>query len=148
MLENAFIGKAKQPTAKELAAELGPSTELWNELVAGITKDCGITEQEWKSVYPKYGWSLRLKRKKRNIVHMAPSHGCFLVALILGDKAMAVACNLDLPKAVTKIVKEAPHYPEGSGIRLEIKSATDLDSVKKLAKVKVENLAASSGSCR
>jgi uncharacterized protein DUF3788 len=139
MLENAFIGKAKQPTAKELAAELGSSTELWNELVAGITKECGITEQEWNSPYPKYGWSLRLKRKKRNIIYLGPSHGCFRVSMVLGDKAMAVARNLDLPKAVKKTVKEAPHYPEGNAIRIEIKSATDLEPIKKLAKVKVEN---------
>lgn len=139
MLENAFIGKAKQPTAKELAAELGPTTQLWNHLVAEITKECGITEQEWNSPYPKYGWSLRLKRKKRNIVYLGPSHGCFRVALVLGDKAMTVARKLDLPKEIATIVEKAPRYPEGSAIRVEVKNGTDLEPIKKLAKVKVEN---------
>lgn len=139
MLENAFIGKAKQPTAKELATELGPTTQLWNDLIAGITKECGITEQEWNSPYPKYGWSLRLKRKKRNIVYLGPCHGCFRVALVLGDKAMTVARKLDLPKEIAKIVETAPHYPEGNAIRVEITREADLEPVKKLAKVKVEN---------
>jgi Protein of unknown function (DUF3788) len=139
MLENAFIGKTTQPTQKELAAELGNTNALWEQLVAGITNDCGITEQEWNSYSPKAGWALRLKRKKRNIVYLAPCHGAFRVSFVLGDKAMDVARGIKFPEKVRKIIKDAPHYPEGSGVRLEIKTAADLKAVKQLAKVKIEN---------
>jgi len=135
MLENTFIGKTTQPTAKELALELGPSSKLWEQLVAGITDECGITEQEW----PKAGWALRLKRKKRNIVYLSPCHGAFRVSFVLGDKAMKIARGITFPAKICKIIADAPQYAEGSGVRLEIKTAADLDAVKQLAKVKVEN---------
>jgi hypothetical protein len=140
MQENAFIGKTAQPTEQELASVLGPSsTKLWDQLVTSITEECGITHQEWNSYSPKAGWALRLKRKKRNIVYLAPCQGGFQVSLILGDKAMKIVRNMELPVAVAKIIQEAPKYPEGSALRLEIKRSADLKAVKALAKVKVEN---------
>jgi hypothetical protein len=139
MLENAFIGKTTQPTQKELASELGPCSDLWEQLVTGISDECGITEQEWNSYSAKAGWALRLKHKKRNIVYLSPCHGAFRVSFIFGDKAMNVVRSMKFPAKIRKIIADAPHYPEGSGVRLEIKSAADLDPVKQLAKVKVEN---------
>ncbi len=114
MLENAFIGKTIQPTQKELASELGPCNDLWEQLVTGITEECGITEQEWNSYSPKAGWALRLKHKKRNIVYLAPCHGAFRVSFIFGDKAMNVIRNTKFPAKIRKIIAEAPHYPESS----------------------------------
>ncbi len=139
MLENAFIGKTIQPTQKELASELGPCNDLWEQPVTGITEECGITEQEWNSYSPKAGWALRLKHKKRNIVYLAPCHGAFRVSFIFGDKAMNVIRNTKFPAKIRKIIAEAPHYPEGSGVRLVIKAAADLKAVRQLAKVKIEN---------
>jgi hypothetical protein len=52
---------------------------------------------------------------------------------------MNVVRSMKFPAKIRKIIADAPHYPEGSGVRLEIKSAADLDPVKQLAKVKVEN---------
>jgi hypothetical protein len=139
MLENAFIGKTTQPTQKELASELGASAILWEQLVTGITGDCGITEQEWNSYSPKAGWALRLKKKKRNIVYLSPCHGAFLVSFIFGDKAMKVVRSTKFPAKISRIIEDAPHYPEGSGVRLEIKTAADLKAIRELAKIKVEN---------
>ena len=52
---NAFVGKAAQPTPKEVSAALGPSAEAWLELVEWLTPEQGVTGQEWKSSSPKYG---------------------------------------------------------------------------------------------
>jgi hypothetical protein len=139
MLANAFIGRTTQPTQKELASELGPCSDLWEQLVTGISAECGITEQEWNSYSPKAGWALRLKRKKRNIVYLSPCHGAFRATFIFGDKAMNVVRSTKFPAKIRKIIADAPHYPEGSGVRLDIKTAADLKAVRELAKVKVEN---------
>jgi len=139
LTENAFIGKLTQPTPKELAAKLGDTKELWNQLVSVITKECRITDKEWNCYSPKAGWSLRLKHKKRNIVYLSPCNASFRVAFILGDKAMKVARNTDFPAKFTKLIAEAPKYPEGSAIRFEVTSADDVAIVKQLAKIKAEN---------
>ena len=139
MMENAFIGKTTQPTAKQLANELGESKKLWTELVADLKKECEITGEEWDSASPKYGWSLRLKHKKRNIVYLGPCHGCFRVAFVLGEKGMKAARSAEFPADLAKIIDEAPHYPEGNAIRFEVKSSSDIEAVKRLARIKVEN---------
>ena len=135
MSPNAFIGRTKPPTDEELSTELGAARALWDELLTELA----LPIQEWNSYSPKAGWSLKLKLKKRTIVYLAPCHGSFRVAFILGDKAMEAARQLKLPKAVLKIIEEAPHYPEGSGVRLEITAHKDLAAVKKLAEVKLAN---------
>ena len=73
---NAFIGKSEKPSPEELSAALGPTAILWNEFVAWMASELGVVTQEWKGVYPnKYGWSLRLKMKTRNIVYLSPYAG-------------------------------------------------------------------------
>ena len=136
---NAFIGKKTKPTEAELAAALGSAKAVWDELVAGLASECGADVQEWNSYSPKAGWSLRLKHKKRVIVYLAPCEGCFRVAFVLGDKAVKAARESKLPERVMKIIDEAPRYPEGTGVRLEVKARKDIGVIKKLAAIKMEN---------
>jgi hypothetical protein len=78
-------------------------------------------------------------RKKRTIVWLSPCRDCFRVAFILGDKAVKAARHSGLPQRIVKLIDKAPRYPEGTGVRLEVRRSEDLASVKKLAKVKLEN---------
>ena len=135
MSPNAFIGRTKPPTDEELSTELGAARALWDELLTELA----LPIQEWNSYSPKAGWSMKLKLKKRTILYLAPCHGSFRVAFVLGDKAMEAARQLKLSKAVLKIIDEAPRYPEGTGVRLEIAARQDLAAVKKLAEVKLAN---------
>ncbi len=137
---NAFIGKTEQPSLEDLADVLGPSQKLWDEFVDWMAAEVGATGQEWKGVYPKkYGWTLRLKIKARNIVYLSPSAGCFQAAFVLGDRALKVAKESHLPVGVMRAIAEAPRYPEGTGLRLVVKTARDLSAIRKLAEIKVMN---------
>jgi hypothetical protein len=138
-LENAFIGKAEQPTDAELSAALGPARVLWDQLLAALAADYELTNGEWNSYSRKAGWSLRLKREKRNILYLAPCGGCFRVAFILGDRAMQAARASGLSKPVLKILDEAPRYPEGSGVRMEVKGPKDIAAIRKLTGAKLDN---------
>ena len=135
MSPNAFIGRTKPPTDEELSTELGAARVLWDELLT----EMALPIQEWNSYSPKAGWSMKLKLKKRTIVYLAPCHGSFRVAFVLGDKAVEAARQLKPSKAVLKIMDEATRYPEGTGVRLEIAARKDLAAVKKLAEVKLAN---------
>ena len=135
---NAFIGKTVPPTAKEVMTALGSTAALWIELVDWFAEQ-GVTVQEWNSYSPKAGWALRVKVKKRNIVYLAPCAGCFRVAFILGDKAVAAAREGGLSKALLKLFDEAPRYPEGTGLRLTVKSSKDLAAIRTLALIKMAN---------
>ncbi|MGA3079821.1 MAG: DUF3788 domain-containing protein [Terracidiphilus sp.] len=135
---NAFIGKTTLPTAEEVAASLGPSAELWKQLIDWFAGQ-QVTTQVWQSVSPKYGWALRLKLKKRTIVYLGPCNGCFRVSFVLGDRAVAAAREGGLSKSTLKILDEAPRYAEGTGLRLMVKAPKDLAAIRKLALIKLAN---------
>jgi hypothetical protein len=135
---NAFIGKTTQPTAEEVAVALGSTADIWKQLVEWLAEQ-GIANPEWKSYSPKAGWSVRLKVKKINIIYLSPCSGCFRVAFIFGDKAVAAARQSNLSKSTLKLLDEAPRYPEGTGLRLTVKSPKDLAAIRKLALIKLAN---------
>ncbi len=137
---NAFLGKADRPSDDEVTGALGPTAGLWNELIAWMAKEEGVAGQEWKGIcVAKYGWSLRLKQKSRNIVYLGPGNGCFMVSFVLSDKALKAAEEAHLPKAVAEAIAVAPRYPEGNGLRLVVHRAGDLSAIRKIAAIKLAN---------
>jgi hypothetical protein len=135
---NAFKGQENRPTVLEIATALGPTADLWEQFVQWMADEEGVTEQEWKGiVVKKYGWSLRLKQKSRNIVYLGPGVGCFMVSFVLSDKALAAAKKTNLPNAVAAVIAAAPRYPEGNGVRLIVKRAADLRAIQRIAAIKL-----------
>ena len=137
MLPNAFIGKPKPPATAELTVALGPAKSLWDQLLSNLADEHSLTIQEWNSYSRKAGWSLRLKLKDRNILYLTPCEGCFFASFALGDKAVAAARQSGLPPNVIKIINAAKRYAEGTAVRLEIKKVKDLETVTKLAGIKL-----------
>jgi hypothetical protein len=134
---NAFIGRAKKPTERELSAVLGPAQALWTELLAAMAAEFGLKTREWSSYSVKAGWSLRLKQGERNILYLIPSAGAFSVSLVLGDKAVAAAKKAGLPAPILALIAGARRYAEGTGIRFEMKSPDDIAVVKALTALKL-----------
>jgi hypothetical protein len=137
---NAFIGNQNAPTEKEVASALGKMKTLWDQLITSLqSEEFKVRESEWKCPAPKYGWSLRLKRGGRNIIYLIPAVGTFRVAFTLGKKAVSAAMASDLPDGIKQVIKDAPVYPEGRGVRFEANSREDIAIVLKLARFKLEN---------
>jgi hypothetical protein len=136
---NAFVGRADAPTEADLQLALGPLQALWDEALAVLARDCGAAEVEWKSYSLKSGWALRVLRGKRTIVWLAVCQGGFRISLVLGENAMQQARGADLPPAARKIVDDAPHYPEGWGLRFQISGPADLAAPLTLASIKARN---------
>ena len=139
MQSNAFAGHEHCPTDRELASTLGPAQPLWKNLVSDLKRDLKLDAEEWNTSSLKTGWSLRLQRKKRNIVYLGPRDGWFLASFILGDRAVAAARQSKLPARLLNLFTHATRYAEGTAIRIEVQHADDLDAVKLLARLKVEN---------
>ncbi|HET6170317.1 MAG TPA: DUF3788 family protein [Terracidiphilus sp.] len=135
---NAFIHHPVQPTASEIVSALGRNAGLWQEIIQFCAEQ-GVTESEWKSVSPKYGWSLRLKRKTRTIVYLGPCADCIRVAFVLGKRAVEAAQTSDLSTQMLAVIDKAPRYAEGTGVLLLAKRKADLDAVKTLVRIKLQN---------
>ena len=143
---NAFIGKTHAPTGEELEAALGHAAKaLWDRLLSRMAKEHGLEVWEWNSYSPKAGWSVRLKRAKRNILYLAPCEGCFRAALVLGDKAVQAARVSALPPEVIRTLDQATRYAEGTALRLMVNGPKDLDALVQLARIRAGKLRALSG---
>jgi hypothetical protein len=135
---NAFTGKAKRPTAKEVSAALGPSQSLWKRLLAELADELDL-KGEWGMSSPKLGWSLRMKRDDRIIVYLAPLQGRFQASFALGDKAVQTALASGLPNSVVTAIHSATKYAEGKAVRFDVRSVEDLVAVKKIASAKLSH---------
>jgi hypothetical protein len=136
---NAFVGKQEKPSPNDLEAALGPTAPIWEQLIASLANDYGVSDLEWSSYSPKYGWSLKLKLKKRTILYLGPCAGCFQASFVLGDRAVAAAHESKLSATVLRLLDQAQRYPEGTGLRLVIKGARAIPSVMKLVQIKLAN---------
>jgi Protein of unknown function (DUF3788) len=137
--QNAFVGHPAKPSSLEVATALGPSIAVWTQFIDWLADTHDVLVHEWKSDSLRYGWSLRLKKKDRTIVYLGPCHGCFRVAFVLGSRAMDVVRQTHFPPAVEQAIAEAPHYAEGTGIRLIVRKPADLLPLRTLAEIKLAN---------
>ena len=136
---NAFIGKPAPPTSSELSTTLGKSHALWDRLIGELKSSRLIDGQEWHSYSKKAGWSLKVKRGERVILYLSPLTNCFRASFALGEKALQAVRASGLPAATLKLLAEAKKYAEGTAARIEVHSVEDVETIKKLAKAKVEN---------
>ena len=116
-----------------------PCPRAWDQLLSELDSEHGANGHEWKCHSPKWGWSLRVKRKARTIIWISPSERCFEVLFILGDKAMRAARQIRLPRRIIRAMGEAAEWPEGTGVRLEVKSSREIAALKKLVAIKLAN---------
>ncbi len=91
MALSAFDDKTRQPEPDDLARMLRRTGVHWSDLIAHMAAEYPPLEQAWGFAGAKWGWSLRLKQKKRTVLYMTPCKGYFLVGFALGEKAIKMA---------------------------------------------------------
>ena len=139
MFPNAFIGRPTAPDDAALSAELGKSKALWDSLAAELAEgERPVTSSEWHSYSRKAGWSMRLKRGKRTLLHLLPHRGTFGVAFVFGAAAIQAIRQARFPRKLLEILDSAPRYPEGTSIRFEVTNRHDLGLVRQLVGIKLD----------
>lgn len=136
MALSLFDDKSNPPQENDLSIALGDNYALWNELKEAISSSYAPLASDWVFAHR---WGLRLKHKKRAVLYMTPCRGYFLASFALGGRAVQAAHQSDLPAAILRVIDDAPQYAEGSGVRVEVKDAADLRSVRTLAAIKMAN---------
>jgi len=135
---NAVAGR-RDPSTEMALASIGRESTFVARPGRGLEEAIGTRCVQWHSYCVKAGWSFRLQSKKRNIVYLGPGQGWFLAAFVLGNMAVLSALRSDLPPRVLKMISGAKRYAEGTAVRIEVWSALDVEVVKVLARIKVEN---------
>jgi hypothetical protein len=139
MAPSVFEDKATGPDDKMLAKALGKSNRLWQDIKKHLAAEYGELIEEWKFYGRKSGWILKTLRKKRNLFFFIPLDGSFQVSFVFGEKAVAAVEKSGLPKELITELKNARKYAEGRGLRIDVKSSADIEHIKKLVEIKVNN---------
>ena len=139
MEPSAFLDKASIPSDSEVAQILGSTASLWPELKHRLAQGLGPLTEEWAFSGKKFGWTLRLKQKKRAVVYMTPLAGYFRASFALGEKAVSAAREAALPADVLDLIENAPKFPEGRAVRLEVRTRQDLAVLARIAELKMSS---------
>ena len=139
METSIFPDKAKKPDEQILMAALGHQIELWNKLREFVLDKYPMAIEEWNYPGKKYGWSFRMKDKKRAIIYLLPQQGCFKAAFVFGQKAVDQVLQSEISKDIKTELQQARVYAEGRGIRIEVKDESIIPDLKRLVEIKLAN---------
>jgi hypothetical protein len=131
--------KSKRPDDHDLSEVLGETKQLWDQLKTYVKETYPDIIEDWKHYGKSSGWTMKLLKKKRNLFFSYPGKGHFTVVFVFGDKAVNAAENSSLPRDMIKTLKEAKKYAEGRGLQFTVKTQDDIEIVKQLLTIKVEN---------
>jgi hypothetical protein len=137
METSVFTNKSETPDDKMLETATGILFPLWKEIRNYVLQAYPLAIEEWNFPGAKYGWSFRIKDKKRAIIYLLPREGYFLVALVFGEKATHAALGSGISDEIKTIIGSARVYAEGRGFRIEVRNHSLISDIKQLIDIKL-----------
>ncbi len=134
-----FIDKKSIPTTQDLKKTLGVTFSIWESLIDTTKSLYPKALEEWNFPGEKYGWSFRIKDKKRAIIYLLPQDKFFKVSLVFGQKATDAILNSNIADDIKTDLKNTSVYAEGRGIRIDVKNKSVLKDIQELIKIKIAN---------
>ena len=134
-----FIDKTQVPSNAHLKKALGSCFELWEELYNFTLKSYPGAKEEWSFSGDKYGWSFRIKDKKRVLIYLLPRDGFFKAAFVFGQKAYDEILKSNISESIKTDLRNARVYAEGRGLRIEVKNSNYIKDIQTLITIKISN---------
>ncbi len=134
-----FNNKSQCPGEKDLDAVLGPKAEYWKTLRKFTHDFYSKAQEEWIYSGKNYGWSFRIKDRRRVLIYFIPCDGYFKVAFVFGEKAAKEAMSSNISGDIKKLIESAPVYAEGRGFRVDVTGDYLVEDIKKLITIKLAN---------
>lgn len=139
MDKSIFTDKKQVPEQKDLTKTLGPTFDLWTTIIAYVHTQYPGAVEEWNFPGEKYGWSFRIKDKKRAIIYLLPREQFFKVAFVFGQKATDQIMRSGISKSIKTDLQAARLYAEGRGIRIDVKNKKIIPDIQELINIKLLN---------
>ncbi len=132
-----FMDKNSIPDNKELESGLNSTHKIWKQIIKMVLNKYPNGIQEWNYPGKKYGWSYRIKDKKRAIIYLLPREKYFKVAFVFGDKALRKILESDISKSIKEDLLNARKYAEGRGVSIDIIDNGLMGDIEKLVDIKL-----------
>jgi hypothetical protein len=132
-----FTDKSKIPAESDLKLALDEYFKTWMQIRGFVLDHYPAAVDDWNYPGLKYGWSFRMKDKKRAILYLLPRKGYFKVAFVFGQKAFLKIMQSPVSGKIRTELQAARPYAEGRGIRLDIREV-EISDVFELIRIKLE----------
>ena len=132
-----FTDKTNGPEQKDLVIALGKTYHLWEDIVRLVSLKSPNAVCDWNFPGQKYGWSFRIKDKKRAIIYLLPRDKRFMVAFSFGKKAYEKIMDSNISEEIKQSLESAKVYAEGRGIRFEVNDQKLLKDISQLIDIKL-----------
>ncbi|MBK6986743.1 MAG: DUF3788 domain-containing protein [Bacteroidia bacterium] len=136
-MRSIFLDKSSMPTIKDLETALGSTYKLWKNCIDFTKHVYPEVVEEWNYSGDKFGWSFRLKDKKRVLVYLLPRDKFFKVAFVFGQKATDAIFESPISENIKSEIRSAKVYAEGRGIRVDVKNKSVIHDIEKLIEIKI-----------
>ena len=138
-MKSIFSDKNKTPATNDLIKSLGDTYQFWQVIFDYVILKYPKGVEEWNYSGDKFGWSFRVKDKKRILIYMLPRDKFFKVAFVIGQKAVDLILKSPISNEIKLELQSAKVYAEGRGIRIDIKSVLIMQDIKRLIDFKLSN---------
>jgi Protein of unknown function (DUF3788) len=132
-----FTDKKITPNNNDLVTSLCNTYNLWKTIVDYAHLKYPKAADEWNYSGDKYGWSFRIKDKKRAIIYLMPRDKFFKVAFVFGQKATDAVMQSKISNLLKTELQSARVYAEGRGIRIDINDELIINDIKELIDIKL-----------
>ena len=112
---------------------------MWVRILNFVLEKYPKAIEEWNYSDKKFGWSFRIKDKKRVIIYLLPRDQYFKVAFVFGQKATDNIRTSNICSQIRNELEQAAPYAEGRGIRIEVRNDLVLSDIQKLVDIKLAN---------
>lgn len=138
-MKSVFTDKNEVPDMGKLKEALGETFDIWTTFVDFTYANDTNSKEEWNFSSEKFGWSFRIKDKKRVLLYLLPRENFFKVAFVFGQKATEQILASDISEDIKAELNAAKVYAEGRGIRIEVRDKSMMEDIRKLIKIKIAN---------
>jgi hypothetical protein len=135
---SVFADKNIKPGESDLKRALGKAFKYWQIIHKYVHSEYENAFDEWSMTGAKYGWSFRIKDKKRVLVYLLPRDIYFKAAFVFGQKATDEIMKSTVGKEIKDELSAAKVYAEGRGIRFDVNDKNVKD-VLLLIDIKLRN---------
>jgi len=139
MATSMFVDKAITPTDGMVSLAIDESKHFWDKLESHINENYHGLASEWKIYSKKSGWSLVFKQKKRTLFYFVPCDNHFIIAFVLGEKAVETAMHSTISEKAKAEIQDADICAMGHSFFVYVRTEKDLDDVFALLKIKANN---------
>ena len=134
-----FTDKTIVPTIEDLEGKIGKTYSLWMHIREFVYQKYPNGVEDWNYPGKKYGWSFRIKDKKRAILYFLPRENYFKVAFVFGQKALDQILETTISESIKNDLLSAKKYAEGRGVSIDVKNDSVIPDIQKIVEIKLAN---------